>query len=208
MVGEKSILMLRRTVAKSEIFGWWHLKHCKLGWSELLQVENIDGKADPAVFLTLHIKVSHSSAKWMLLASLDGTCLDMALLMFPKGENNIVLHVFIVFLLRHDFDWYWNYGLQTCRQFWSPGQRPTSWSQGECAWGQTGVSHRVGTLRGQSGLFMTCKPPLSWFSPGVLNRWEISSMQWEIFFDLLQWEIVFLQYVRKDIWILSHKRIL
>jgi len=42
----------------------------------------------------------------MLLASLDGTCLDMALLMFPKGENNIVLHVFIVFLLRHDFDWY------------------------------------------------------------------------------------------------------
>jgi len=30
-------------------------------------------------------------------------------------------------------------------------------------------------------------------------------MQWEILSDLVQWEIVLLQYLRKEIWILSHK---
>ena len=38
-----------------------------------------------------------------------------------------------------------------------------------------------------------------YFSAGVLNQWEISSMQWEILSDLVQGEIALLQYLRKEI---------
>ena len=57
---------------------------------------------------------------------------------------------------------------------------------------------------GQAGLYFV-KRSMGESIAGVLNRWEISywweisSMQREILSDLVQWEIVLLQYLGKEI---------